>query len=91
MIYLKGNVLDDFQIDRIIYKIIDFDLDSNETIEENVIIYDDYYSRYRIVAKEGDVSVELIEEELNDNFIETTELEFNQDIDGLAARFGQRD
>jgi len=80
MTYLKIILPDDYQIDRIVYRLIEYIIDEELTLEHNVIIYDNKYTRKLVEEKTGDVTLDLIKIEISNNFYEVSESEFNNDI-----------
>ena len=83
MNYLKGTIIDNFQTERIAFRLIDYNKNEDVTIVENVLIFAKKYTRYIVDRRKGDCTLKIIKSELNDcGFSESNEEEYKRDISG---------
>jgi hypothetical protein len=87
MTYLKCTFIDKFQNEKINYLIIDYDLMTNFTISESIMIYDKYYDQFVIDKISGDISIQLVENELKKGYKEKTKKDFDLDVKNKKCKY----
>jgi hypothetical protein len=87
MTYLKGEIIDKYQKKRTAYRIVEYDLNEDITTVENVLIYSRQYTRYIVDKQQGDQSSEIINLELQNQFIESNKAEYDRNIHGKKGKF----
>ena len=80
MEYLKTNIVDKFQDPSIVYRLIEYDPNTNQTYEEHVVIYTNQYRLEPANTSEGDLEQDRIQAFLKMGFSLVTKQTYNIDI-----------
>jgi hypothetical protein len=80
MIYLKSDFTDNFQNLCLVFKLIEYYLNEDQTIEEYIVVYKKIYSSQTEI-QEGDTSTKLIKIGTSQNFKESSKTEFESAIE----------
>ena len=90
MKYFKGTIVDDYQVSRVAYRLVEYNNKTNQTVLENVIIFSKKYTRYLIDRKNNDCSSKWINDALTDEFTQSNEEEYKIDISNKKGEFNTR-
>ena len=90
MKYFKGTIVDDYQVSRVAYRLVEYNNKTNQTVLENVIIFSKKYTRYITDRKTSDCSSKWINDALTDEFTQSNEEEYKIDISNKKGEFNTR-
>lgn len=85
MTYLKSDFKDNFQNLCLVFKVIEYNLDEDQTIEDYIVVYKNTYTSQAEI-QEGDTTSELVKTGFSQKFKECSKTQYESAIENKKKK-----